>query len=72
MFAFKKEDSIWFISTAIFAMWIYLQNVPSAGEIIPNSPVLGAIISGMILAWTPWAIAKLLVKSRREPVSPVS
>jgi hypothetical protein len=67
MFGIKKEDSIWFIFTAIFTVWIYLLGAPSAGDIIPVAPVFGAVISGMILAWTPWAIVKLFLRSRREP-----
>jgi hypothetical protein len=67
MFGFKKEDSIWFIFTAIFTVWIYLMNEPSAGDIIPIAQGFGAIISGMVLALTPWAMVKLFVRSRREP-----
>lgn len=71
MFGLMKEDLIWFIFTAFFAAWLYLLNVPPAGGIIPMSPVFGAIISGMVLAWTPWAIVKLFMRSRREP-APIS
>jgi len=72
MFRLKMEDSIWFIFTAFFAAWIYLLNAPPAGVIILDAPVFGAIISGMVLAWTPWAIVKLFMRSRREPTPSVS